>query len=122
VGDDVVFGSRSHILTSDGVGAERVTIEDRAMVADRVVLLPGSTVGTGAVMGSGALGRRGKYYSAHGRFVGSKGGDSVCLLGGLSGATPADKVRTIESEAIPPGLAVSSAHPSLWRTNEKEKG
>jgi acetyltransferase-like isoleucine patch superfamily enzyme len=122
VGDDVVFGSRSHLVTSDGVGAERVTIEDRVMVADRVVLLPGSTVGTGAVMGSGALGRRGKYYSAHGRFVGSKGGDSVCLLGGLSGAMPADKVGTNHSEPTSLVSAVSSARPSLWRTNEKEKG
>jgi acetyltransferase-like isoleucine patch superfamily enzyme len=116
-------GPRSHIVTSDGVGAETVTIEDRAMVADRVVVLPGSTVGAGAVMGSGALARRGKYYGAQGRFVGSSGGDRVCLLGGVSNARPMDKVRTKSSEAASPvSVPVSSAHPSLWGTNEKEEG
>jgi acetyltransferase-like isoleucine patch superfamily enzyme len=77
VGDDVVFGSRSYLVTSDCIGAETVTIEAGANVTDRVVLLPGSTVGAGAMMGSGALGQRGKYYSAQGKFVGSKHGDSV---------------------------------------------
>lgn len=125
VGDDVIFGSRSYFVTSDCIGAEPVTIEDKAMVADRVILLPGSTVGAGAVMGSGALTQRGKYYSAQGRFVGSKRGDSLCLHSGFSGATPADtsNVKTKFGVAFP-ASAASSAHPSSssWRTNEKHEG
>lgn len=82
VGDDVVFGSRAHLVTSDGTGSERITIGDRAMIADRVCLLPGVNVGEQATMGSGALTRRGKSYGPRGTFVGSKGGDAVCLLTG----------------------------------------
>ncbi|KAK4040992.1 coenzyme a synthetase, partial [Parachaetomium inaequale] len=123
VGDDVVFGSCSYLVTSDCIGAGTVTIEDRANVGDRVVLLPGSTVGAGAVMGTGALGQRGKHYSAQGKFVGSKRGDSVCLVGGVSDATPADKCRRRSEAAASPVSAVSSAHPSSssWGTNEKQK-
>ncbi|KAJ7654904.1 hypothetical protein B0H17DRAFT_832516, partial [Mycena rosella] len=46
IGDDVVFGSRSEIFTTvDRLGTARVKIGSGAMIADRVVLLPGSTVG-----------------------------------------------------------------------------
>ncbi|PSR81726.1 hypothetical protein BD289DRAFT_32545 [Coniella lustricola] len=79
IGDDVVFGSRAHIVTSDGLGSEVVRVGDRAMVADRVVLLPGVTIGNDATMGSGALTRRNKGYAEGGVYVGSKNGDAVCL-------------------------------------------
>ncbi|OAQ74999.1 peroxisomal-coenzyme A synthetase [Purpureocillium lilacinum] len=79
VGSDVVFGSRTRIITSDGLGSEPVTIADGAMVADRVCLLPGVHVGEQTTMGSGSLTRRGRRYEAGGTFVGSKGGDAVCL-------------------------------------------
>lgn len=82
IGDDVVFGSRSHIVTSDGFGSAPVRIGDGAMIADRVTLLPGVDIGDGAIMGSGAMTRRGKSYGPHGTYVGSKGGDSVCLSAG----------------------------------------
>ncbi|KAJ7022218.1 acetyl-CoA synthetase-like protein [Mycena alexandri] len=52
IGDDVVFGSRSEILTTG----------NPAMIADRVVLLPGVKVGKLTVMGSGALGQRDTEY------------------------------------------------------------
>lgn len=79
IGDDVVFGSRAHLVTSDETGSERITIGDRAMIADRVCLLPGVFIGEEATMGSGSLSRRGKSYDAGGTFVGSKAGDAVCL-------------------------------------------
>ena len=82
VGNDVVFGSRAHLITSDGFGSENIRIRDRAMIADRVCLLPGVDIGERATMGSGALTRRGKAYPADGTFVGSKGGDAVCLSSG----------------------------------------
>ncbi|KAH7025947.1 uncharacterized protein B0I36DRAFT_293654 [Microdochium trichocladiopsis] len=86
VGNDVVFGSRSHLVTSDGTGSEMIQVGDGAMIADRAVLLPGVTVQKGAVMGSGAMTRRGKTYDAGGTYVGSKGGDSICLSRGNPGA------------------------------------
>lgn len=82
VGNDVVFGSRAHIVTTDGTGSEKVTIRDRAMIADRVCLHPGVEIGERTTMGSGALTRRGQSYAANGTFVGSKGGDAVCLSTG----------------------------------------
>lgn len=84
IGNDVVFGSRSHLITSDGTGSEKITIKDRAMIADRVCLLPGVTVGEHTTMGSGALTRRGESYIPGGTFVGSKGRDCVHLSGGRS--------------------------------------
>ncbi|KAM7185000.1 hypothetical protein V8F20_011984, partial [Naviculisporaceae sp. PSN 640] len=82
VGDDVVFGSRANLVTSDGVGSEMVTIKKKAMVADRVTLMPGAVVGENTVLGSGALTKRGKTYVDGGVYVGAKGGDAVCLSTG----------------------------------------
>ena len=79
IGDDVVFGSRSHLVTSDATGSETVTIGSNAMIADRVTLLPGVNIGDGTTMGSGALTRRSKAYASGATYVGSKAGDAVCL-------------------------------------------
>jgi len=84
VGNDVVFGSRAHFITSDATGSEKVTVKSRAMIADRVVCLPGVTVGEETVLGSGALGKRDKQFPAGGVYVGSKGGDALCLSSGSS--------------------------------------
>ncbi|KAK4626435.1 Oxalate--CoA ligase [Fulvia fulva] len=62
IGNDVVFGSRSHMVTSDGTSSEYIKVRSGAMIADRVVLLPGVEIGDKAVMGSGAMTRRNKYY------------------------------------------------------------
>ncbi|TWU78934.1 putative secondary metabolism biosynthetic enzyme [Metarhizium rileyi] len=82
VGNDVVFGSRAHLITSDGIGADPITIKDGAMIADRVCLLPGVEVGERTTMGSGALTGRNKTYGAGATYVGSKGRDAVCLSAG----------------------------------------
>lgn len=82
IGDDVVFGSRAHLVTSDGLGSEPIKIGDRAMIADRVTLLPGVRIGEKTTMGSGALTRRNKAYADGGTYVGSKNGDAVCLSTG----------------------------------------
>lgn len=55
VGDDVVFGSRSVVITSSTKASKRIVLEAGTMVADRCVILPGVTLGKGAVLGSGAL-------------------------------------------------------------------
>ncbi|OBZ79799.1 hypothetical protein A0H81_01490 [Grifola frondosa] len=79
VGDDVVFGSRSEIFTTDSIGSSKVTIGTGSMIADRVVLLPGTTVGQRAVMGSGALGRRDAHYEDGSVWMGSDHGEAVCF-------------------------------------------
>ncbi|KAF6525875.1 hypothetical protein HZS61_011670 [Fusarium oxysporum f. sp. conglutinans] len=101
VGNDVVFGSRSHLVTSDGLGSEKVTIQDRAMIADRVCLLPGVTIGGRATMGSGALTKRNSVYATGGTYVGSKAGDAVCLStgGDLGSKTSRSHIRNMHSEA-----------------------
>ncbi|OSD06234.1 acetyl-CoA synthetase-like protein [Trametes coccinea BRFM310] len=82
IGDDVVFGSRSEIFTTDGLGSGRVVIEQGAMIADRVVLFPETRVGKRTVMGSGALGRRGGVYENGSVWMGSEGGEAVCFKKG----------------------------------------
>lgn len=79
VGDDVVFGSRSHLVTSDGVGSEVVHIECGAMVADRVIVQPGCKIGEQAVLGSGALTRRNANYAPESTWIGSKAGGPIFL-------------------------------------------
>lgn len=79
IGDDVVFGSRAHLVTSDGRGSEVIRIGNNAMVSDRVVLLPGVTLGDRCVMGSGAMTIRGTSYAPDTTWVGSKNGEAVCL-------------------------------------------
>ncbi|KAF4337287.1 coenzyme a synthetase [Fusarium beomiforme] len=100
VGNDVVFGSRSHLVTSDGIGSEKVTIQDRAMVADRVCLLPGVTIGERTTMGSGALTKRNGHYISDGTYVGSKAGDAVCLSTGsdLGRKASRSQARKMKSE------------------------
>ena len=77
VGNDVVFGSRSHIFCSDQHHSAPVKIGDGAMIADRCVLCPGVTVGKGAVMGSGSLGKVDTEYPAGSVWVGSQHGNAV---------------------------------------------
>ncbi|KAJ7708845.1 acetyl-CoA synthetase-like protein [Mycena rosella] len=82
IGNDVVFGSRSEIFTTDRIGTAGVTVADGAMIADRVVLLPGCKVGRRTVMGSGALGMRDVEYKDGSTWLGS--GKSQCLDEGSS--------------------------------------
>ncbi|TFK88643.1 acetyl-CoA synthetase-like protein [Polyporus arcularius HHB13444] len=82
VGDDVVFGSRSEVFTTDGTGSAKVVVRAGAMIADRVVLLPGTTVGKRTVMGSGALGRRCATYEDGSVWMGSERGEAVCFKNG----------------------------------------
>ncbi|KAF8808805.1 hypothetical protein BYT27DRAFT_7188280 [Phlegmacium glaucopus] len=79
IGDDVVFGSRSSLITTDSLGSGKIVIEEGAMVADRVVLLPGTRLGSGAVMGTGSLGKRNGNYAAGSIWVGNENGEALCL-------------------------------------------
>lgn len=97
IGNDVVFGSRAHLVTSDGIGSEPIKIGDRAMIADRVTLHPGVQIGEKTTMGSGALTRRNKYYADGGTYVGSKNGDAVCLGTGSRASSAQKEVESPSS-------------------------
>lgn len=97
IGNDVVFGSRAHLVTSDGIGSEPIKVGDRAMIADRVTLHPGVHVGERTTMGSGALTRRNKYYANGGTYVGSKNGDAVCLSSGSSATTSRKSAKELQN-------------------------
>ncbi|KAF3480824.1 uncharacterized protein GIQ15_06171 [Arthroderma uncinatum] len=77
VGNDVVFGSRSSLVTSDGTGRGAITIGDGSFVGDRVVALPGATIGRRTTIGSGALLRRNGFYPDNTTWAGSKNGDAI---------------------------------------------
>ncbi|KAF2179605.1 hypothetical protein K469DRAFT_798811 [Zopfia rhizophila CBS 207.26] len=91
IGNDVVFGSRAHLVTSDGIGSDGITISDGCMVADRVVVQPGTMIGKRTVLGSGALTKRNVYYPPDTVWIGSKGGDSICLTAAESAIPSASK-------------------------------
>lgn len=71
LGDDIVFGSRSELFTTDSIGTAKIIVKSGGMVADRCVLLPGTTVGRRTVMGSGALGKRDTDYPDGSTWIGS---------------------------------------------------
>lgn len=102
VGDDVVFGSRSHLVTSDGYGSTPIVIGNNAMVADRVVILPGVSIGERTVLGSGAVTRYEKHYDSDTVWVGSKQGDAVCLSrpGGISGTATASELISSSDSSV----------------------
>ena len=102
VGNDVVFGSRAHLITSDGYGSEPIKIGDGAMIADRVVVLPGTRIGEGVVLGSGALTRRNCYYPENTVWVGSKAGSAICLTGAGQGQAKTSMTSTQDTRAIKP--------------------
>ncbi|KIN03273.1 hypothetical protein OIDMADRAFT_40858 [Oidiodendron maius Zn] len=112
IGDDVVFGSRSHIITTDAFGTEPVRIENGAMIADRVVVGPGATVGERSVIGSGALIKRNQYCAAESVWIGNKRGGAVCLTRS-NFSSQAPTIRSSEdneySDTIPPLTEPSSS-------------
>ncbi|KII85716.1 hypothetical protein PLICRDRAFT_116163 [Plicaturopsis crispa FD-325 SS-3] len=82
IGDDVVFGSRSELFTTDRLGSKKIRIGAGAMVADRCVLLPGVRVGRRTVMGSGALGKRDGMYEDNSTWMGNAGGEAIRFAAG----------------------------------------
>lgn len=100
IGDDVVFGSRSEVFTSDSIGWARVRVGRGAMIADRVVLLPGTTIGKQCVMGSGALAVRNGHYEESTVWMGSKNGSAVSF--GKAASNKTDVSLGTEDETITP--------------------
>lgn len=120
IGDDVVFGSRSHIITSDAIGSDMVRINHGAMVADRVVLNPGVEVGERAVLGSGALIKRYQKCMPGSVWVGNRHGSAVCLsspssstaLGSMGKENDPEKDVVMSYAESPRGTSIFSPSPS----------
>jgi acyl-CoA synthetase (AMP-forming)/AMP-acid ligase II/acetyltransferase-like isoleucine patch superfamily enzyme/acyl carrier protein len=113
IGDDVVFGSRSYIVTSDGTGCDYVRIGNGAMVADRVILQPGTEVGDQAVLGSGTLTRRNAVYEPGSTWIGSRAGGPIFLSSSKTtppAASPPTKShsRDVKNLRLPPSPIRSS--------------
>ncbi|KAK3238771.1 hypothetical protein CYMTET_51249, partial [Cymbomonas tetramitiformis] len=82
VGDNVVFGSRSIIMTRDSEKSLPVKIMYNANVADRCYLSPGVTVEPFACLGSGTFAAAQSTFHAGSLWVGLSGGNPVLLESG----------------------------------------
>jgi acetyltransferase-like isoleucine patch superfamily enzyme len=98
VGDDVVFGSRSVVMTSTAESSSRIVFEAGCMVADRCVVLPGVRLRRGCVLGSGSLAPEGFEGPMGSMWVGSKGGSTVLVA-------PEDETYTAKDTQSPFGNA-----------------
>ncbi|KAG7445147.1 AMP-dependent synthetase and ligase [Guyanagaster necrorhizus] len=94
IGNDVVFGSRSEVFTTDTISSERIVIGDGAMIADRVILLPGVRVGRRAVLGSGTMTTRDAYYEERSTWMGSDRGQAICFSKGSKDPDPTSDTTT----------------------------
>jgi acetyltransferase-like isoleucine patch superfamily enzyme len=99
IGDDVVFGSRSHITTSDAFGSAPVRVGNSAMIADRVVLSPGTCVGDRTVLGSGAFIKRNQHCFPDTVWVGNRKGSALCLSS--TGSNVTSRVPTLLNSRAP---------------------
>lgn len=94
VGNDVTFGSRSHIICGDAMEYAPVTIDDGAMCADNCVLLPGSRIGRNAILGSGGLLKKHFNLSDGSIWYGSFNGNAVKLRDGVNMGKHVSNVNT----------------------------
>lgn len=79
IGDDVVFGSRSAIVTSTNSAYEKVIFCAGANISDNTVVLPGSIIGKNAVLGSNTVCPAGRYLPPASVWLGSRAGAPVLL-------------------------------------------
>jgi acyl-CoA synthetase (AMP-forming)/AMP-acid ligase II/carbonic anhydrase/acetyltransferase-like protein (isoleucine patch superfamily) len=79
IGDDVVFGSRSAIITSTSNSYEKVIFCAGANISDNTVVLPGSIIGKNAVLGSNTVCPAGRYLPPSSIWLGSREGEPVLL-------------------------------------------
>ncbi|KAJ5164257.1 AMP-dependent synthetase/ligase [Penicillium coprophilum] len=120
VGNDVVFGSRSTLVTSDGYGRDRIVIGDGTMVGDRVVALPGATIGREAMIGSGALLRRNGEYPANTVWTGSKGGEAIQFPSSTTTSPSSSTAPTIVGDSSSSPSSPSSDNEDANTLNEKQ--
>lgn len=79
VGDDVVFGSRSALLTASIDRCDKVILCAGANVSDNCLVMPGSVISKNAVLGSNSICPEGKFLAAGSVWFGATGAESQCL-------------------------------------------
>lgn len=83
IGDDVVFGSRSCLLSTTTDSCEKIVLCAGANVSDNTVVLPGGIIGKNAVLGSNSVCPAGRYLPEQSVWFGSRCGEPVLLEKGL---------------------------------------
>ena len=86
IGDDVVFGSRSVILTSTIESSEKVIFCAGSNISDNTVVLPGAIIGRNAVLASNTVCPAGRYLPEASIYLGSRGGEPMVLEPGTEAA------------------------------------
>ncbi len=79
IGDDVVFGSRSVILTSTTEASEKVIFCAGSNISDNTIVLPGGIIGKNAVLASNTVCPAGRYLPEASIYLGSRGGEPMVL-------------------------------------------
>ncbi len=79
IGDDVVFGSRSVILTSTTETSEKVIFCAGSNISDNTIVLPGGIIGKNAVLASNTVCPAGRYLPEASIYLGSRGGEPMVL-------------------------------------------
>jgi acyl-CoA synthetase (AMP-forming)/AMP-acid ligase II/acetyltransferase-like isoleucine patch superfamily enzyme/acyl carrier protein len=98
IGDDVVFGSRSVVITSSTKCSKRIVFENGTMIADRCVILPGVVLKKGAVLGSGALAAEDMVIPIGSVWLGSQHGKALNVA-------PSDQSFAVKDTTTPFGKA-----------------
>jgi len=86
IGDDVVFGSRSVILTSTTETSEKVIFCAGSNISDNTIVLPGGIIGKNAVLASNTVCPAGRYLPEASIYLGSRGGEPMVLEPGTEAA------------------------------------
>ncbi len=87
IGDDVVFGSRSCLLSTTTDSCEKIVLCAGANVSDNTVVLPGGIIGKNAVLGSNSVCPAGRYLPEQSVWFGSRCGEPVLLEKGLEASS-----------------------------------
>jgi carbonic anhydrase/acetyltransferase-like protein (isoleucine patch superfamily) len=79
IGDDVVFGSRSALLTTSVDRRDKIILCAGANVSDNCLVMPGSVISKNAVLGSNSICPEGRFLAAGSVWFGATGAESICL-------------------------------------------
>jgi acetyltransferase-like isoleucine patch superfamily enzyme len=79
IGDDVVFGSRSSLLTTSIDRCDKIILCAGANISDNCIVMPGSVVSKNAVLGSNSICSEGMFLPSGSVWFGCNGAESQCL-------------------------------------------
>jgi acetyltransferase-like isoleucine patch superfamily enzyme/acyl carrier protein len=117
VGDDVVFGSRSTLLTMSIDRCDKIILCAGANVSDNCIVMPGSVVSKNAVLGSNSICPEGKFLPSGSVWFGSSGAESQCLEPG-DGSDSLQHYLRISDENVTDGLDIDRDDTQKERMNK----